>query len=243
MAEVAASCNTVAGLTNVGLCHAAMTRAVERKDHLPGMISFYGPSGWGKSTAAAYTMNKWRAYYVECKSTWTRKALLLACCKAMGLSPTSTLYDLTSQVAEQLYLSSRPLIIDDFHLLVRKGGADLARDLYKESNAAIMLIGEECLPDLLAKHEQVHNRQLDWVAAQPATRQDAIQLAKLYSPTIEIADDLMGRVHELSRGSIERICVNVERISREVGSLGQTSIDLKSWGKRDLFTGDATRRF
>jgi len=41
---------TTAPLTNVSLCMKALSRAMDRPGHLPGMVCFYGPSGWGKST-------------------------------------------------------------------------------------------------------------------------------------------------------------------------------------------------
>ena len=41
-----------APLTNVSLCLASLTRAIDRPRHLPGIVVFYGPSGYGKSTAA-----------------------------------------------------------------------------------------------------------------------------------------------------------------------------------------------
>ena len=78
---------TVARLTNVMLGLVALQRAMERPRHLPGMVVFHGPSGWGKSTAAAFTANSTQAYYVECKSSWTRKALLLSILKEMGIEP------------------------------------------------------------------------------------------------------------------------------------------------------------
>ena len=45
--------NTVANLANVSLAVKALERAIDRPAHLPGMVVLYGPSGWGKSTAAA----------------------------------------------------------------------------------------------------------------------------------------------------------------------------------------------
>ncbi len=38
---------TTAPLANVSLCGIALSRAMERPSHLPGMVCFYGPSGWG----------------------------------------------------------------------------------------------------------------------------------------------------------------------------------------------------
>ena len=49
---------TTAATTNVAKCIRAMERAVSRPSHLPGLVGFYGPSGYGKSIAAAYVANE-----------------------------------------------------------------------------------------------------------------------------------------------------------------------------------------
>lgn len=65
---------TVAPLTNVSLTTKALERALGRARGLPGIVVLHGPSGWGKSTAAAYAANRTRAYYVAMQSVWTRAA-------------------------------------------------------------------------------------------------------------------------------------------------------------------------
>lgn len=75
-----------AQLRNVIALLTGVERAENRPQHLPGLVCFYGPSGWGKSYAAAYVANTKNAYYVELKSTWTVKYLLQAICKEMGLT-------------------------------------------------------------------------------------------------------------------------------------------------------------
>ena len=63
-----------APLVNVSLCVATLERAMNRPAHLPGIVTFTGPSGYGKSTAAAIAANRFEAVYVQAKSSWTRKA-------------------------------------------------------------------------------------------------------------------------------------------------------------------------
>ncbi len=233
---------TVAPLANVGLCHQAVQQVMDRPGHLPGMITFYGPSGYGKSTAAAYTANKTRAYYIQCMSSWTRKALLQAVLREMGLTPHKTLYEMTEQIAEQLVVTGRPLIIDEVDHIVSKSAVEIIRDLYEGSNAPILLIGEERLPHRLQQWERFHNRMLDWVAAQPASIEDTRHLARLYAPGVTIAEDLLGRIQEVSRGSVRRVCVNIEQVRAEAQQLGRTEMDLQAWGRRELFSGEPPKR-
>ena len=235
---------TVAPLTNVGLCAGALERATYRASHLPGMVVFYGPSGYGKSTAAAYAANRTRAYYVECRSTWTRRATLSAMMHEMGLPETKGLqiYRMADAVCEQLAKSGRPLIVDEMDHLVDKSAVELIRDLYEGSGAAILLIGEERLPKKLEKWERFHGRILDFQPAQPADFDDARHLARLYCGGLDIGDDLLRKIHELAHGSARRICVNLERVRSEAAATGLKSIDLAKWGKRAFYTGEAPVR-
>lgn len=234
--------NTVAPLQNVARCMQAMQRTAERAEHLPGLIAFYGPSGWGKSTAAAYVANRYRAYYVEAKSTWTKKALLLAVLTEMGVQPGRTIYEMADQAAEQLALSGRPLIVDEFDYVVDKKNVEIVRDLYESSNAPILIIGEERLEANLKRWERFHNRILDWVPAQPANLEDARHLRELYCRRVTVGDDLLERILEVSRGTTRRICVNLARVQEWAIAQGLDSVALDDWGSRPLFDGQAPKR-
>ncbi len=236
------TCNTVAPLANVSLCAGALERTMHRASHLPGLVCFYGPSGWGKSTAAGYTRNRHRAYYVECKSTWTKKATLLAILHEMGIAAPKTVYEMTDAICEQLGRSGRPLIIDEMDHLVEKKAVEIIRDLYEGSGAAILLIGEEQLPKKLERWERFHGRILDFIPAQPADLDDAHHLATLYCRQVTVGADLLEKIHQLSRGSVRRICVNLERVQEEALAQGLDEISLAQWGGRPLFTGDAPAR-
>lgn len=234
--------NTVAPITNVGVCMQAMTRLLERDHFLPGMALFYGPAGYGKSMAASYVANKTRAYYISCKSSWTKKALLLAVLKEMGVDPARTLYEMTDQISEQLVLSERPLIIDEVDHIVEKKSVEIIRDLYEGSQASILLIGEERSPNKLQKWERFHRRILEFAPAQPASKTDISTIAKLYSPDVEIASDLIKVLKDKSAGSIGRAAVNISRIHKFGKREGLSRVDVATWGKQDLYTGQAPVR-
>jgi replication-associated recombination protein RarA len=208
------------------------------------MVVFYGPSGYGKSTAAAYAANRTRAYYVECRSTWTRRATLSAMLHEMGIETAKggRIYEMADAVCEQLAKSERPLIVDEMDHLVDKSAVELIRDIYEGSGAAILLIGEERLPKKLEKWERFHGRILDFVPAQPADMSDARHLAKLYCGAVTVEEDLLKRISELAHGSARRICVNLERVRSEATATGLKSIGLSQWGKRAFYTGEAPVR-
>lgn len=232
---------TIAGITNVGICLSALHRIMHRAEHLPGMACFYGHSGLGKSIAAAFAANHTRAYYVECKSTWSKKDFMHAIVREMGMQPAKTTSDMLNQAAEELILSSRPLIIDEMDYLVEKKMVNLVRDLYEISKAAILLIGEEQMPRKLKKWERFDGRILEFAPAQPVSLADAKQLAGIYMRGIDIADDLLHQVHTASRGSARRVSVNLDNIREHCIKTGVKHIAASDW-KFGFFTGEAPRR-
>lgn len=233
---------SIAQIANLGMCDIAIERAVSRSANLPGLVCFYGPSGWGKSMAANYVANTRRARYVQAKSVWTKKHFLKAVLFEMGIKPAATIPEMADQVAEELAASGRPLVIDEMDHLVDRNAVELVRDLYESSQAPILMIGEEGLPNKLKRWERMHGRVLAWVPAQPVTLEDAHKLRPLYCPNVGVAEDLLDKLVSLSHGSVRRVCVNLERIQEEAMVQGLDSIDLTAWGKRELYTGEAPKR-
>ena len=233
-----------APITNVSLCSKAMMRAVERPLHLPGFVCFYGPSGWGKTFSATYVQLNQGAYYIHCQESWTRKAVLLAMTKELGLAPKKTNYELIEQICQQLASSKRPLIIDEFDHLVNRGAVEMIRDIYEGSFAAIMLIGEELLPDKLQRWERFHNRVLDWIPAQPADFDDCRSLSNFYCHEVALADDLLRFLLKECKGATRRIVVNIEKARVAALEIGENEMDLALWKRLGLVvsTGDAPKR-
>lgn len=212
-------------------------RALQRPGHLPGLVVFYGPSGYGKSWAATAVGNHSRAYYVECKSTWTKKYLAGAMLREMGLPGAGSIPELIERISHHLAETRRPLIVDEADFLVGRGMIELIRDIYMGSEGTIILIGEEMLPAKLEKTERVHGRVLDWIAAQPADLSDARHLARIYAPGLAIADDLLARIVGVGQGSVRRICVNIDRVREAALVDGLEAADLAWWGERELYSG------
>jgi DNA transposition AAA+ family ATPase len=235
----------VAPLRNITALSLLITKVMTRATHLPGLGTFSGPSGFGKSYAAAHAAGQHRAYYVEARSGWTKKAMLLAILRQQGVAPGRTITDMVDQVAEQLVLSRRPLIIDEFDHVVARNLVELVRDIYEQSAAAVIMIGEEFLPQKLQKWERFHGRVMEWMQAAPCSLADAQALARLYCPRVVVADDLLSRVVTDAQGSCRRVCVNLDRIGAYARDAGLPTITAPDWGARELFTGKppATRSF
>lgn len=236
------SVTKIVPLTNVGLLSAAIARAHARPAGLPGLVVMYGASGLGKSVGAAFAANHHRAYYVECRDTWSKKAFLLAILREMSIQPERTLSQMVDQIAEQLSRSGRPLLIDDVQYLLEKSVANVLTDIFNASQGTIVLIGEERVPGSLAKLERLHNRVLEWVPAQRATLDDLRALAQASYPTLRFADDLLEDLRTKVAGCLRRIAVNLYRVYSETQAQAIDSIDLAGWGARGWFTGEAPSR-
>lgn len=233
---------TIAALKNVMIAARLMKHLMEAQSHLPRMGVLSAPSGYGKSFGAIQTGNTTRAYYVELKSVWHKKDVMLAILKEMNITPEKTVSRMLEQAAEQLVNSNRPLMIDEFDYAVQKNYVDLIRDLYEASGAPIMLIGEELLPRKLTRFERFHNRVLSWQYAVPCDQEDAQQLARFYGGGLAIDDAWLDKVREATGGVTRRIAVNIENARQVAAARGWKEVTLEKWGKNEIYTGQAPGR-
>ena len=233
------SAGTLAPLTNVAALLEATEDTLERSRGLPGLVEMHGVPGLGKSSAAAVVTAKCRAVYIEMKSVWSAKYTLAQILEVLGLHPAKTTPEMLSQVCEELARSRRPLIIDQADYLVDKGRGQLVMDIYEGSLSPLILIGEEGLPAKLKRHNRtVHDRVLRWVPAQPASREDVAILAAAYCRDLVLTEDLLEAILVESAGVTRWVAVTLHRIVREAKIKGWQRVDVKTWGKRDLRTGE-----
>lgn len=229
--------NSVALLRNVVRFNQLIDRVQNRGPDLPGMACFYGPSGYGKTTAALWNANETNAYQVQVKSVWSRKHLAEAITRELGLPPGRTIAIMVDQIAEELMKTGRPLIIDEADYLMSPSMIEMIRDIYEGSQAAVILIGEERLPQKLAKWERVHGRMLDWVGAQPLDLREVGLLAEIYCPGVDLDDGLKGAVLQASNGSARRVCVNLSLLAEMARTKGVAALSSKDMSK-SFFTGN-----
>lgn len=239
MADGSRHFNSVATLRNVMAMVALIQRVKDRAATLPGMAVFYGPSGYGKTTAATYAANSFQAYQVQAQSTWTKKSLCEAILTELGLELRGRVDQMVRDISREIAATGRPLLIDEADHLVSRGLIELVRDIYEGSEATIILIGEEELPRKLMRWERVHGRMLAWIPAEPGVMSDVTQLMKIYCPGLEIEPALLERILMDSRNSIRRICVNLDAVRLFALGRGLKRVTADDWGDQNFFTGQA----
>ncbi|MDR3352177.1 MAG: ATP-binding protein [Zoogloeaceae bacterium] len=233
----------LATIQNMDMVRYAVDMLATRHETLPGLAVLYGPSGYGKTTAALAVANSTRAYFVQIKSAWTRKALLEKILLEMGIKPQGSVAALLDQCCETLAANGRMLILDEFDYCLRHDSMiELVRDIYEGSQAMILLVGEEAIPQKLKRWERFHSRVLNWLPAHPVSNDDAAKLATIYCPQVRVDADLIRKLVAASAGSVRRVSVNLANIHEAALGEGWKSVDLKTWGDRPLYTGDAPKR-
>ncbi len=242
-----AGAGQIAPLANIGIMEQALQRLGNRSASDPGMMVVSGPSGYGKSVAAAWAKARHRAYYVQLDDFLTKKSLLISLCRALGLesngqAPRGTTAELADLIGAQLNGSRRTLIIDEFDFAVEKGLVMSVFSIYEKSKASIILIGEEALPGRLKRWEKFDGRVLDTLYAEAVGLDDARTLALHKFPGFAFADDLLAHLVELAKGSVRRVNNNLGIIHDEGLSMGWDGCDLATWGSRPLQMPDVKRR-
>lgn len=234
-----------AQLTNMGLglrTYLDCEEACAKPGH-PRFGILYGPSGYGKSVAMAFTAQRTEAIYIEAKSIWTVRSLLEAISLELGLSVLArSAPRLLQQIIDELNREPRGLIVDETDYLVKKAMVDVLRDIHDATQIPILLVGEESLPAKLKAWDRFDNRILVATPAQPATLADALKLRDHYCPRVAIADDLVAAVVKACGGVTRRIVTNLTRVERTAVDEVASSVDLAWWGDRRFSTGDVTVR-
>ena len=239
MSETSTPINSVAPLANVARLTQLIDRCQSRAYGLPGMGCFHGRSGLGKTTAGIYATNRFNACHVEALPIGGVKGLMGMIVAELGLKPARTTEALFTQVAHELAVSQRPLIIDEADHILNDKPIEIVRRLHDVSGVPVILMGEESLPQKLQRWERVHSRMLSWVGAETATIADVDHLARIYAPGITLSPELKAALLAASRGSIRNVSTNLAHVREYAATQGRMRIDLAEWGRRTFHTGEA----
>lgn len=224
--------NRPAPLKNVAAFSMLLQKMVDRRPDEPGLACFHGPSGWGKTKAAIYGANRYRATYVECGQFTTARSLLAAILMELGQpKPRGSIEDMKNEAIMLMVGDSRrPLIVDEAHFVASKRFVDVLRELSDKSGAPVIMIGEETLPVALERFERVHNRVLKWLPAEPCDDEDFKLLVDARCHGVSVAPDLAAEILAQTKGNTRRIVVNLSRVMDIAAERGCDHVDLAAFG-------------
>lgn len=234
---------TIAPLKNVAAAFAVAQRIIDRPAGVDGLGLFYGPSGYGKSKASTYVQNKTNAIYLEVFDFWTKRTFCEALLAELGIDrPRGTIATMMIQALRLLQDDpNRLMIIDEADKLVDKGMIELVRDIYKGARIPVLLVGEDQLPQKLARYERCENRVTAYGMANPSDLDDARALGAIYHRQIRFGDDLLAEVVSKTRGVASRIVTSLAEIGQFARANGMSTIGLQDY-TGSYFTGQAPRR-
>ncbi len=215
---------------------------IDRPWGTPNIGVMYGHSGYGKSQSAIYARNKLNAIIIEAGGGWDRKKLPCAILREAGAGePKGKISDLIDMAVEVLAENPRrPLVIDEMDVLVEKNMLDLIKQIVDQSQAPVILIGEEKLPVKLARDEHFHNRVRKWVPAQPCDLEDCKKLAKSFLTHACASDALLEMARQAGEGRARRIVTTLGEMNEFARNNGVKELTPENY-KGEIFSGVAPK--
>lgn len=239
MAQNMTTGNSVRPLRNVAALSTLISRLENRAFGLPGMATFHGPTGYGKTFAATHAAIKFDAIHVSVQRLWTISTLLEMILKQLRVIPARTRPKMLMQVCEHLLRAGRPLIIDEADYAIDRNMLVDIRDMYDGSLVPVILIGMERLPQKIKKWDLVDGRVGAWAPAEPADLRDAKMIADCYAPGLHLDDALIDHIRALHRGQVRRMSTDFAYVLERSRLLGVNKMTLKDWGDVPFLRGEA----
>lgn len=202
---------------------------------VPRMGLIYGFTGIGKTTATAWLVNKENGIYVRATSVWNPTSMLQEILIELSTEPPRLPSKMLNTIVNKMLLSRRPLFIDEADYLFNNlKMLEAARDIHDLTNLPVWLIGIDGVEKKLANRKKVAGRISQWVEFQPCEINDTRLLAKELCE-IEVHEDLLVKLHDISNGSIRLITVGLSRIEAFAKAQRWQAISVQQWGERPFF--------
>ncbi|MES9873118.1 MAG: ATP-binding protein [Candidatus Sedimenticola sp. 6PFRAG7] len=238
---------------NVSRLNEAGQALIQRDLGMPGMGLIWGPTGYGKTTAATWFINQCHGVYIRAMRLWSPKSMLTALARELDLDVKGRNNgEMVELIIQRLAESNRTVFIDEADYIVESRRlTDTLRDIHDLSTVPVILIGMHGIEKRIRGNEQFTGRIAQWVAFEGLDMADARLLADGLAEVI-IADDLLRQLHTaaspksrqggISGGAeVRRLVVGLGRIEQYARSRGLTQIAADDWPtNNEFFIGQAT---
>lgn len=173
-----------------------------------------GEPGLGKSRALQWYSVQKDAVLVRAKAGWTIPWMLKDICNALDLQPRHSSTLMFDQIVNECVMRAPILIVDEIEHAARKiKTLETLRDLTDISGVTLIAGGMKGIRQQLKAHKQVYNRIADVVEFAPATIEDVRLLCSELSE-VEIADDLVQRIHKETGGIFREVLNSIARVEQ-----------------------------
>lgn len=225
---------------NIARLMTAADALIHRAPGMPGMGLVHGETGYGKSTAITWLINRVNGAYVRALATMTPHSLLSALAHDLSIEARGSTSSVMSSILGSLGDNPRPLFFDEADYIVKSERmTETLRDIHDMTLVPVVLIGMGGIDRKVSHRKQLTGRVLQDVRFEPADIEDARKLADGLCE-VRIKDDLLDRVLRATRGGVRHIVIALARIELFARARGLAEIDSAEWGKKDeFFTGDA----
>jgi DNA transposition AAA+ family ATPase len=211
----------------------AMGAQEERTLNVEGMSLLRGRPGEGKTWGTAFVCNRVNGVFVRALRTWSTSSMLAAMVNELGGKPSRFINPMFDFVVKQLKVTRRCLFIDEADYLT-ENMIDVVRDIYDLSRRPIVMIGMDDITRSLATNERFMRRITQEVHFKPLDSTDT-RLVCDDVCTVQVADDLLAKLHTESGGNIGLVSTGLYKIERLAKNANSDSVDLAAWGQRRLF--------
>lgn len=173
-----------------------------------------GEPGLGKSRALQWYSVQKDAVLVRAKAGWTIPWMLKDICYALDLDPRHSSTLMFDQIVNECVMRNPLLIVDEVEHAARKiKTLETLRDLTDISGVTLIAAGMKGIRQKLKAHKQVYNRIADVVEFTPATVED-VRLLCTELAEVEIADDLVVRIHKETGGIFREVLNSIARVEQ-----------------------------
>jgi len=206
---------------NVQRFSAMADALINRPPLHPGIGVGWGPTGYGKSTVIAWWANEFDAVHTTLEELSTPSSLLDSLCKELGVRRRASLVATMALIIERLSQGDRPrpIVVDEAdYLLGRKKMPllNVLRGIHDKSQSPLILIGmHDFVSGLISQRDQAQfvGRIGEWLKFEPIDMDDLREIVRLRSE-VEIAEDLMARLHQESGGSARRAVIAISQVEK-----------------------------
>jgi DNA transposition AAA+ family ATPase len=224
---------------NVARLAEAGEALIRRAPGMPGMGLAHGETGYGKTTAITWYVNRCNGVYVRAWATWTPAAMFGAILRELGRGARGSCAQMMGDIIEALALSNRPLFVDEADYLVDSTRmSESLRDIHDMATVPVVLIGMGGIDQRLAHRKQLTGRVMQDVRFAPLDIEDAQRVATQLTE-VTVCADLLDGLNRHAAGSIRLLVVGLARIEQWAKSRGLDTVSAQQWGRRQFFTGEA----